>query len=366
MRPILFRVPIPGTEIRLPVFGYGVFVFLGFVVALWLAARRARRFNIESAHLIDLGLWMLLAGVVGGRLFFIVMFWHQMNSWLDLIALWQGGLVLYGGVAGAVAAFFWYTTRHQLPKRALLDLLAPAVIAGVAIGRIGCFLNGCCWGDPTVLPWAVQFPFGSPPYMHHLRHGLVSAGLELTTTGEGVRVTDVQPGSWADRIGLRLGDHLLSIGSASGSTNTPTATAVFAALREVGAGQEIVLTVRRGGVRTQLEGRFEPRPAGSLPVHPTQLYSTLGGLIIACWLAWARPERWGSSMAAVALMVAYGCQRFLIEVLRDDLPPLALGLTVAQWISVGLVSAGVLLAVWLYCNPNGPRRVAGAPNSPSV
>ncbi len=361
MRPILLRIPIPGTGMELPVFGYGVFVFLGFVVALWIAGRRASRFGIAPGNLLDLGLWMLLAGVIGGRLFFIAMFWDQMHSWLDLIALWKGGLVLYGGVAGAVAAFFWYTARQKLPRRKLLDLLAPAVIAGVAVGRIGCFMNGCCWGDPTLLPWAVQFPFGSPPYMHHLRQGLVSAGLDLAPGPEGVVVTDIQPGSWAERVGLQPGDRIVSVraSGAQRSLPTPTVTAFFATLREIGSGRDVHFLVRRGRTRTTLTGRFDPRPPGSLPVHPTQLYSTLGGVIIACWLTWSQPERWRSGLGAVALMVAYGCQRFLIEILRDDLPPLALGLTIAQWISLVLIATGALLALWLWSTPPTAKQANG-------
>ena len=346
MRQVLFRIPIPGTALEVPVFGYGVFVFLGFAAALWLAIRRARRARIASEHLLDLGLWMLLAGVIGGRVLFVVMFWDQMQGPLDLIAIWRGGLVLYGGVIGAMAALLVFALRHRLPLLRLLDLLAPAVILGVGIGRIGCFMNGCCWGDPTLVPWAVSFPVGSPPYLEHLQRGLVSPGFSVATGPQGPQVLSVQPSSWAERIGLAVGDRVLAVRATHTVREraTSTVSSLYAALRELTPRSEIVLRVRRADHELRLEGRYEPQPPGSVPVHPTQLYSALGGVLIALWLCQARLEERAEGLAAAALMISYGVQRFLIEILRDDLPAVALGLTLAQWISLILVTGGMVLA----------------------
>lgn len=357
MRQVLFHIPIPGTELELPVFGYGFFVFLGFIAACWLAARRARQRNLPADRILDLGIAILLCGVVGGRVFWLIMFRDQVHSLYDVIALWEGGLVLYGGVIGGLVGFFLFSRLFNLPRLALVDVLAPAVILGVGIGRIGCFMNGCCWGDPALLPWSVQFPIGSPPYMQHMHEGLVTPGFEPETTADGaVYVVSVLPGGWAEQMGLRGGDQILAVGLAASRTLTRVHSAyeLLHLLAGIGSGNEVAFEVLRRSQSVRLTGTFHPLPDGSLPVHPTQLYSFIGASLIAVFLCWAQLESLAEGLNGAALMILYGLHRFLIEILRDDLPAWALGLTVAQWISLALIATGIPLAAWLYrrgCSP---------------
>ncbi len=364
MRQVLFRFRLPGTGIEVPIFGYGVFVFLGFLAACWLAARRARARGVSPERMLDLGISILLAGIVGGRLFWIAMFHDQVRSLYDVVAIWEGGLVLYGGVIGGTLAFFLFARLFNLPVRRLVDIVAPAIILGVGIGRLGCFMNGCCWGDPTLVPWAVQFPVASPPYMQHLRRGLVSPGFEAETSGGQVVLVSVLPGGWADHAGLRATDRIVAVGRPGSPLRAVRSVYdLLVELRDIGTGERVQLDVLRSGERVPLSGVFRPVPPGSLPIHPTQLYSFVGAACIAWFLCAARLERIADGINGPALMILYGVHRFLIEILRDDLPPVALGLTIAQWVSLVLIGLAIPLG-WLLVR--APGRPALKESSPAV
>src|SRR5258708_2681776 len=98
----------------------------------------------------------------------------QMKTLWDVFKVWKGGIVFYGSVIGATAAFFLYRRLRPFPLGPVLDAIAPSVALGIALGRVGCFLNGCCYGDvcdPATVPWAVRFPAESPPWYDQLRRG---------------------------------------------------------------------------------------------------------------------------------------------------------------------------------------------------
>jgi phosphatidylglycerol:prolipoprotein diacylglycerol transferase len=160
----------------IPIYGYGAMLFVGFLASAWLAVWRAKQQGWDAAVIWDVSMLLLAAGIVGARLFFVVQYHDQFDSPAGVFNISKGGLVYYGGVLGAVAAFIVYTRWKKLPALALCDILAPSVALGLAFGRIGCFLNGCCYGDPSSLPWAVQFPQGSVPYEALLSRGLIESG----------------------------------------------------------------------------------------------------------------------------------------------------------------------------------------------
>lgn len=161
MRQILFHIPFVG----LPLFGYGVMLFLAFVGSMNLAAWRARREKLDPEVIYDLALWVFVGGLIGARVFYLVQHWgDKVRNFWDLFKLWEGGIVFYGSVIGGTLAFFLYWWRRRFPLRPMLDVVAPSIALGVALGRIGCFLNGCCYGDVCDLPWAVSFPPGSPAW----------------------------------------------------------------------------------------------------------------------------------------------------------------------------------------------------------
>lgn len=173
MRQVLFRIP----GLNLPIFGYGVMLFLAFLGSMYLAAWRARKEKLDPEVIYDLALWVFLGGLVGARAFYVWQYWGiRVMSILDAFKIWEGGIVFYGSVIGGTAAFFLYRWIRPFPLGPVLDVVAPSLALGLALGRIGCFLNGCCYGDICqTLPWAVTFPQNSAPWLDHVRHGLIPA-----------------------------------------------------------------------------------------------------------------------------------------------------------------------------------------------
>jgi len=171
MRPILFRLPWLGWPVR----GYGFALFVAFLLSIWFATRLARRVGIDPNRIIDLGLSIFLSGLIGGRLFFIIQFHDQINSFADIFKIWQGGLVFYGGVITGLAAFVVFVRYHRLPVLEVMDVLAAPIAFGSGVGRFGCLLNGCCWGKVAHVPWAIRFPADSLPWQAQVRDGFIDS-----------------------------------------------------------------------------------------------------------------------------------------------------------------------------------------------
>lgn len=129
---------------------------VGFSLGLWRAILIAKKRDINIDRVYDLALVVLLSGVLGSRLVYILLN-MQTESFSRFFAVWEGGLSFHGGVVFAVLAAYIYTKRTKLSFWQCADLLAPSVAIGYAFTRIGCFLNGCCYGCPTSLPWGVRF-----------------------------------------------------------------------------------------------------------------------------------------------------------------------------------------------------------------
>lgn len=152
MYPILFEYG------PFKLYTYGLFVALGFVAALWVGGREAHRRGLETKQFQDLGFAILLSAILGARLFFVLLEWRYfVDNPTHVLALWKGGLVFYGGFIGAGLAALWYVRRHRMPLWDTADAIAPALILGQALGRLGCFFAGCCYGAECHLPWAVTF-----------------------------------------------------------------------------------------------------------------------------------------------------------------------------------------------------------------
>jgi len=155
MRPTLFEIG------SLPIRGYGLMVATAFLVATYVASRRARKQGIPSQAIFDLGLYALISAMIGARIFHAFQHLDSYDSIWDVFKLWQGGLAYYGGFMLALVVIILYVRKKELSISKVLDILGPPLILGIGIGRIGCFLAGCCFGKPTSLPWGVTFPEGS-------------------------------------------------------------------------------------------------------------------------------------------------------------------------------------------------------------
>ena len=180
----VFIVPnLMKPEFGIPIRGYGTLLLLAILAALCLLLHLAKRQGIATEKVYSLALWSVVTGIVGARLFYITQYWRE--TFLDhtgqmlpldkllfsILNFAQGGLVVLGSVlAGALGAFI-FMHRNKMPVLRTFDVMAPALMLGIAIGRIGCLLNGCCFGGVTDHSWAITFPADSPAYLHQIMHG---------------------------------------------------------------------------------------------------------------------------------------------------------------------------------------------------
>ena len=175
MHRILFRIPLPFPPGHFDIAFYGVLVAIGTLVGVSLGVVRARKSGVKSTDVLDLALWVLIAGLVGARMFYLIseVDWtRESRSFLNVIKVFfkfrQGGLVFYGGLLLAIAVGIVYLVVKKLSVWKFADIAAPSVAIGIAFARIGCYMNGCCWGKPCPegSPFrflCVAFPKGSLP-----------------------------------------------------------------------------------------------------------------------------------------------------------------------------------------------------------
>lgn len=144
---------------------YGLLAAIGFLLAVWSVNRNRDYAKLDSDRTSALLMIAMIAGIIGARLFYVVQFYNKEfagNFW-RIIRIDQGGLVFYGGFLLAIAAIIVYCRMKKLDFIRVLDVFTPAIAIAHACGRIGCFLNGCCYGKVTALPWGVRYPANSYP-----------------------------------------------------------------------------------------------------------------------------------------------------------------------------------------------------------
>ncbi|BCM89602.1 prolipoprotein diacylglyceryl transferase [Abditibacteriota bacterium] len=137
---------------------YGLFLVLGFFVSTTLACLEAKRRGYDPNVLLDLAMPLLLVSVVCCRVLYFIIYPNQWQGMREALQIWNGGLSFHGALIGAPAVIAYYAWSRKIPFGTLGDLIAPGAFMGYAIGRIGCFMNGCCYGHACDLPWAVSFP----------------------------------------------------------------------------------------------------------------------------------------------------------------------------------------------------------------
>lgn len=152
MFPVLLRIgPIS-------IFTYGFFIAIGFLTGIYFAVREARRLGEEPEMIMDLCFYLLVAAIIGSRLFYVAvnpkMF---LDDPVEIFKIWNGGLVFYGGFIGALITGIIYLKIKNIPVWKTADIMAPSVSLAHFFGRIGCFFAGCCYGKYCDLPWAVTF-----------------------------------------------------------------------------------------------------------------------------------------------------------------------------------------------------------------
>lgn len=158
MHPVL--IEIGAFTIR----WYGVMIATAVLVGLWLAGREGVRKGFERQKIHDFFLFLIIAGLIGARIYFVLFsgLSYFLAEPLRLLAFWEGGLAIHGAIIAGIVAAIWYTWRKRIPFWKWTDTFAPSLILGQAIGRIGCFLNGDAHGYPTTLPWGLVYGPDSP------------------------------------------------------------------------------------------------------------------------------------------------------------------------------------------------------------
>jgi phosphatidylglycerol---prolipoprotein diacylglyceryl transferase len=165
----------------LPLFGYGLMMLIGLVSGVWMANRRAKQAGLPDEVILDLAVWLFIPGIIGARLFFLVQYHEQVygrvrtpvEALIATINLTEGGLVLYGGLIAGAVSYFVFCHQRKLQPLTLADIITPSVFIGIGFGRLGCLLNGCCYGDKCDLPWGIVFPAGSVPFQALVHRGFL-------------------------------------------------------------------------------------------------------------------------------------------------------------------------------------------------
>jgi len=142
-------------------------VALAFITGLWTASRRCLREGIAPEKIIDIGPWLIVGAILGARILYVTSYWQEQfagKPFYEVFMVQHGGLVFYGGLIGASLGCILYSRLKKIPLWKLADILAPSIALGYVFGRIGCLLNGCCYGRACDLPWAVHFPSGHETY----------------------------------------------------------------------------------------------------------------------------------------------------------------------------------------------------------
>ena len=378
MKPVLFEIPGLGW----PIPGYGLMLTVAFLGSILWAARRASLSRGSADVVFNCGFVALICGVVGCRAMFVWHYWDKhFAHYSDTISLIfgildvrKGGLEFYGGfILSVIGVLVWLRLVEKVSVRWYLDIAAPSAALGLALGRIGCFLNGCCYGGVCEAPWAVRFPFGSNAMLQQwqdklpgaeLREELMSfygdlayplsrEVLNLNAQQLDALYAEAEP-TLAELMNTRLraasaGDDAAALKAEEKRLATTLRDVVAGArsvpgLRGCRADTTQFLPVIMNMRQHQLSGAqvlAMAREQRALPAHPTQLYSTLIALLIALLLDALYWRRTRDGQVICMLLVIEPVTRYLIEVIRADNPLDTLGFTISQGLALSMTLIGL-------------------------
>ena len=370
MWPTLFKIP----WLELPIRSYGLMLMIGFLGGTWWAARRAARTKCDPDLVINLGFAALVSSVVGARAFYVIHYWDRSfagRGFRAVIDITAGGMEFYGGLIGAMVAVLAYLAIKRVSLRLYLDIVAPSLMFGMGMARIGCFLNGCCWGGACgpELAWGVRFPYASPAFHRQWEDRQVTVPAELIVVfRDGTPA--LLPRDFPEEVPepLRRAERELEAAERA---------LAGVAGRGADAGELERLTQARDRARKAWREQLRPGALSdnqarifdlthaslaamarhpshrTQPVHPAQLYASAGGFLLA-WLLNAlfyRRRRHG--VVVGVLFLTYPVMRIVEEIIRVDNPHDAAGLTASQFVSLLLLAMG---AGWMIAIRRLPLR----------
>lgn len=335
----------------IPIRGYGVMVLTGAACGIALACYRARQMGLNPEVIISVSFWMVIAGILSARIFYVAQYWNAQfasdtvtETLKKVVDYTNGGLVVYGAIIGGALMFFGYAYRHKLPPLALADIIVPGVAIGMAFGRIGCFLHGCCYGGLCDTNLAVTFPPDSPPYLTQLAEGQIYGFTFWQTEDNRPAIAEVNPNSNASKLGMKRGEIILSIND----TEVKNLEEAGRAIGRIDKNVDLNLTTNHGNY-------VLTTPARSLPVHPTQIYSSIHAFAMSLLLLTFYPYRKYDGQVLALFMLIYPIGRYFLELIRnDEKGQLGTSLTISQWISVIVLISAVLFWIILKIRKSPP------------
>lgn len=340
-----------------PLHSYGLMLVVAFYSAYFLSRWTAKKEGIEPSRMMDILLVAVVLGIVGSRALFVIQYSDQISGFGDLFAIWRGGLVFYGGLITAVVGLAIYVRWKKLPVWRIADAAAPAIMLGLAFGKVGCFLNGCCFGGVCNerFQLAVRFP--------RFVSSTDGSGCSCKVQGPGAATYLVDAdGQWhgieAGHGGSRLVRREDLKARLDANPDAWRHTSVhWVRARAIPDGRVAYDTIAGSPALlqhlVQYPGRIGPDAERSLPVHPSQLYMAVSASAICGILLLLR--RWrhrpGEVFALMALL--YAVVRFIDEWFRDDTNPVLWNLTISQVISIGVFAFGVGALAWFRLRGSG-------------
>lgn len=380
MLPTVFRIPYFERDVP----GFGLMLMIGFLMAVGWAVRRTIRSGGNPDVILNCGFVALIAGVVGCRAMHVVHYWDQfanLGNWLTIawaiLDVSKGGLEYYGGfLLSVISVPLWLRLVEKVSLRWYMDIIAPSAAVGLAVGRLGCFVNGCCYGSTCDLPWAVTFPYGSPASVEQWKHCVPGAELPkelLRSRGpifqpisrESIAATDreLEAAEKCMPVLRELTDKLNATKDANERKNVEKAIRdQIAAGRLAGSrfGCACAPDVTQYGELVNTAQKYALTPAQvkqiaaqhpALPVHPTQIYSTITAGLIALLLNAIYWRRTRDGQVIFCLLMIEPISRYVLEIIRADNPVDSLGtFTISQAIAGGVTLlglAGLFMLRWL-------------------
>ncbi|MGE5607713.1 MAG: prolipoprotein diacylglyceryl transferase [Bacillota bacterium] len=293
MKQVILDIHLGGWHI--PIYGYGLMLVIGFLAAAHWAKYLAKRSGLDGEVFINAALVALVTGIIGARVSHILENLGDFTradrtvgeNLLNMINLRSGGLTYYGGFLLAFPTLVGYLIWKKLPLRASMDIAAPCLMVALGFGRVGCFMNGCCYGAECDLPWAIQFPYDSPPYVDQFLKGQVKPDPRLLEDANGrLQLRDVED------------------------------------------------------IEKDPQLRALARSEWSKPVHPAQFYSTFTSFLIAGITFAYLTLRRAPGRAAAWMLILEGGSRFLLEMVRAE-PAVVGPMSLSMIIGLGLMVLGI-------------------------
>ncbi|HBV62473.1 MAG TPA: diacylglyceryl transferase [Rhodopirellula sp.] len=358
---VLPRVELTNVDqepIGMAIRGYGVMLLLAVGSAVGLAAYRARRQGFDPEVIYSVAPWVFAGGILGARTFYVIQYRDSFiaDTWsqtaLNMLKFTEGGLVVYGSFIGGILAGSIYLYRKKLPWLKFGDVIVPCMFLGVFIGRLGCVMNGCCYGGRCEdNQFALKFPPNSPVYEDQWRSGEL---LGFRFDPETRLITSISPDGLAERAGINAGQKVDTLDR----DYTPLAT----------ASRDIPAEDARTGVVATIDGRryrWSPRelPKTALPVFAAQILSSVSSLLLCLGLCMIPVQRFREGTVMMLGFASYAVLRFVLELVRvDESGQFGTDFSISQWVSICVLAGSLIGLGFLYSR----KQATAAVSSPEL